>query len=125
MIIMALVTLIVSICIFIRLSVQGTSQDLKDKVRHRHNIYFIFYVIILAIVIDDLFGDKLAEYLNDKKLYALSILNESTTLIGIPLAIIRLSEKYVYQEFCRQCSKIKQSIKTLLCIKDKKVKYSK
>jgi len=120
LILLALVTIIVSILICHRLRVKGTSQDLKDKVRHRHNIYFAFYIIILAIVLDDFFGDKLAEILSDKEQYFLAALIEALrNLVGIPLAYIRLREKYVYQEFCNQCSKAKDCMKVLLCMKGK------
>ena len=79
---------------------QGTSKDLRKKLIKYQMMYFVFYCINLLSCTYDLWDIQL-DWLNDNvyAMNALHVLEFLFCIVGIPIAIVRLIEPYVWREF--------------------------
>ena len=95
----AVFTIFPAVLVAKRLFVKGTSDDLRKKVLKRHIIYIVLYMGVLWSIFFDLFewSNSYTAYLGSTGYYIVSFL--FFELIGVPIAIIRISEPFVYQEF--------------------------
>ena len=84
---------------------EGTSKDLRKKIVKYQVVYFAFYFINLISCTYDLWDiqftwfkqDELSNHISvEIALYIIEIL---FCIVGVPMAIIRLLEPYVWREF--------------------------
>ena len=114
---------------------KGTSKDLKSKLFRRYFLYFFLYLIMIGDCVMDLtnwnYIDE--ETTDNQNSWWRTFWIEWPALfvdsMGIFLALARLSEPYVYQEFMISVRKLKKKIRKAFCKenktrKRKTVKYS-
>ena len=95
---------------------QSTSRDLKILIAKRHGLYFVMYMGFIAMIGFLFFNDVVKVPYKDRDGYAHKALwyyNLYTVLesVGLWMALIRLSEPFVFHEFqkkfCTKCKKHK------------------
>ena len=101
-----------------RLSWRGTSMELKNKVCRRQLIYFFLFLIYLFDVMHeyflyDVFSDQV-QLLNIPK-WVEFCFDFYRDFLGVPLALIRLFEPYVFHEFKRQVAKFCKGLSNKCC----------
>ena len=101
-----------------RLQKDGTSKQLKEKVINRYILYFMLYFIVFINII---FIDNNYSPSQNYSLNFLTIMRLSFAIVGVPIAMLRLSEPYVKQVFAETfcSSKLQQSM-----ISQQRVRYS-
>ena len=89
---------------------KGTSNDLRKKVLYRHITYFFLYMIVMLGIFVDLYNinDYFIDNLSRKGFYAFNFI--AFEFIGVFIALVRISEPIVYQEF-------KATVSHFLCCK--------
>ena len=106
--------LIISVLVMIRLRRPGTSNDLKRTVWKRHILYLFFYVMYSSKY---LWANRNLINNDDKHNEIYYLANTFNNLFGIPLALVRLSEPYVYyifkKEVLKRCCKKRKMEKTV------------
>ena len=103
--IQAITTLILSIftgfglCLtFSRINTQSTSKDLKQIISRRHMWFYIVYLFFIAYALLEYTVGFFTQITN---VTTFLLFRDFLLVTGIPLAIIRISEPYVWVEFKR------------------------
>ena len=101
--VMTVCTCLPTVLVMIRLNKEGTSTDLREKVRKRHYLYFALYLGIILQVAYNQFSLALESlFPADQQWIAFTLEVIVFELIGVPLALIRLFEPYVFQTFKKE-----------------------
>jgi len=88
-----LIVIVATILVIQRLKIKGTSAELKKKVFERHIIYSLFYVTSLMQVYIHFYSPYLLKHVSQTGFQVMELINN---FIGIPLALIRLLEPFVW-----------------------------
>ena len=92
-------TIFPAVLVMKRLFLKGTSNDLRQKLLYRHVIYIVLYMFIIWTILFDLFewSNITTAYLGSYGYYVFSFF--MFELIGVPIALVRILEPFVFQEF--------------------------
>lgn len=94
--VLGLTSLLATILVLKRLAMKGTSRKLKMTVLKRHILYAFFYLLSLVQVLIHFFHHEAVEIVGQK---GYDLLESVLDSLGIYLALSRLLEPYVWQEF--------------------------
>jgi hypothetical protein len=111
--VMGIVAFTATLLVLKRLTLEGTSKQLKSKVFKRHLLYAYLYLLSLIQVLVHFFHDESIEIIGQHIYDYLESLLDS---LGIFLALVRLFDPYVWYDFSK-------FVKYLFCIKKEKLHF--
>ena len=118
-ILLAATTVITIVLVLLRLRIQGTSKDLKEKVLRRHILYFALYCVYLLQLLQHFNSYWLKKLMTEGAFYWVGA---CFNVIGVLLAATRLAEPFVWNnfkaDFLRLCGCREQ-------VKCKRIRFSK